>query len=263
MAPFQPYRCLTLEIDAAAVESVVMFTPILAAGALVVSSTFSYPQCLKKSERYPEDALEMAMNALVDGGDPLAEHCAAVALVGLKQYEEAARRLDALARKGSAGDSEMRAEILNQAGNAWLLAGQAEFAAASFTAAVVLMPGESLHLIDRARAWAAQKKWAQAETDLSAALVAEPGNVEALVLRSSARRAMKNLQGARGDITQALILEPENVEALAERGLIRAASGDRAGARQDFLKVLEKAPNGPAAASARREIERLEVKKGR
>ena len=237
-----------------------MFIELLAAGTLLVSSTFSYPQCLKRSERYPEDALEMAMNALVDGADPMAEHCAAVALVGLKQYEEAARRLDALAQKGSAGDAEMRAEILNQAGNAWLLAGQAVFASDSFTAAIILMPGESLYLIDRARASAVQKKWAQAETDLSAALVAEPGNVEALVLRSSARRAMRNLQGAKGDVTQALLLEPENIEALAERGLIRAASGDRIGARQDFMKVLSKAPDSAAAASARREIERLEIK---
>jgi tetratricopeptide (TPR) repeat protein len=237
-----------------------MILELLASGTLLASSTFSYPQCLQRSERHPADALEMAMNALVDGADPMAEHCAAVALVGLKQYEEAARRLDALAQKGSAGDAALRAEILNQAGNAWLLAGQAAFASASFTAAILLMPGESLYLIDRARASAAQKKWAQAESDLSAALVAEPGNVEALVLRSSARRAMKNLQGAKGDITQALLLEPENVEALAERGLIRAGMGDRDGARRDFLKVLSKAPNSPAAASARREIERLEVR---
>ena len=83
------------------------------------------------------------------------------------------------------------------------------------------------------------------------------------MLRSSARRAQKNLQGAKGDITQALLLDPENIEAIAERGLIRAATGDKAGARQDFLKVLEKAPNGPAAASARKEIEKLELKSGR
>jgi regulator of sirC expression with transglutaminase-like and TPR domain len=240
-----------------------MLTSLIAAGALALSSTFSYQACLKKSERHPDEALEMAMNALVDGSDPMAEHCAAVALVGLKQYEEAARRLDTLARKGSAGDAEMRAEILDQAGNAWLLAGQAELATSSFTAALGLMPGEAIYLIDRARASASLKKWAQAETDLSAALVSEPGNVEALVLRSSARRAMKNLQGAKGDITQALLLEPENIEAIAERGLIRAVTGDKAGARQDFLKVLEKAPNSPAAASARKEIEKLEFKPNR
>lgn len=252
-----------LEIATFTVDPEPMIIPFIAAGTLVLSSTFSYQQCLKRSERQPEQALEMAMNALVDGADPMAEHCAAVALVGLKQFEEAARRLDALARKGAAGDAEMRSEILNQAGNAWLLAGQNEMAVASFTASLGLMPTEALYLIDRARAFAAQRKWAQAETDLSAALVAEPGNIEALVLRSSARRAQKNLQGAKGDITQAILLEPSNVEALAERGLIRAASGDKKGARQDFLKVLELAPNGPAAASARREIERLEVKTGR
>lgn len=240
-----------------------MISTLILASALSATSTFSYEACLKKADRHPDEALEMAMNALVDGSDPLAEHCAAVALVGLKQYGEAARRLDVLARKGSAGNAEMRAEIMDQAGNAWLLAGQPELATESFTAALALMPSEALYLIDRARASAALKKWPQAESDLTAALAAEPGSAEALVLRSSARRAQKNLQGAMGDITQALLLEPENVEALVERGLIRAASGDKKGARVDFLKVLEKAPNGPAAASARKEIERLELRSGR
>ncbi len=240
-----------------------MITTLILAGALSSANGFNYEACLKKADRHPDQALEMAMNALVDGADPLAEHCAAVALVGLKQYGEAARRLDRLARKGSAGDAEMRAEIMDQAGNAWLLAGQPELATESFTAALALMSSEAIYFIDRARASAALRKWAAAESDLSSALASEPGSVEALVLRSSARRAQKNLQGARGDIIQALELEPENVEALAERGLIRAASGDKAGARLDFLKVLEKAPNGPAAASARKEIEKLEFKPGR
>lgn len=240
-----------------------MIISLILASALNATNAFAYEVCLKTADRHPDDALEMAQNALVDGFDPLAEHCAAVALVGLKQYNEAARRLDALARKGAAGNAEMRSEIMDQAGNAWLLAGQPELATASFTAAIALMPNESIYLIDRARASAALKKWSQAESDLSTALAAEPGSVEALTLRSSARRAQRNLQGAMGDITQALLLEPENVEALVERGLIRAENGDKKGAREDFLKVLEKAPNGPAAASARKEIERLELKRPR
>lgn len=235
----------------------------LLALVLAASDSFSYDSCLKKADRHPDQALEMAMNALGDGEDAGAEHCAAVALVGLKQYGEAARRLDKLARKASAGGAEVRAQLLGQAGNAWILAGQPELATASFTAALALMPGEADYLIDRARASAAQKKWAAAEADLSAALVEEPGNANALVLRSSARRAQKNLQGAMGDITQALILDPENVEALAERGLLRAAQGDKAGARKDFLAVLERAPESEAAKSARIEIEKLELKKAR
>lgn len=225
------------------------------------AAPYEYNKCLKLSDRHPDEALEMAMGALGEGDEPSAEHCAAIALVNLKQYGEAARRLDKLARKSSAGGAETRAQLLSQAGNAWILAGQPELATASFTAALALLPAEADFLIDRSRASALLKKWNAAEADLSAALVAEPGNAYALVLRSSARRAQQNLQGAMGDITQALELEPENPEALAERGLLRAAQGDKAGARKDFLLVLEKAPDSEAAASARIEIEKLEVKK--
>jgi regulator of sirC expression with transglutaminase-like and TPR domain len=225
--------------------------------AAVAPRPYDYNTCLKAA---PEEALEMATQALKDDADPSAEHCAALALVALKQYGEAARRLDQLARKPSAGNVEVRAQILGQAGNAWLLAGQPEMAQASLTAALALMPGEGEYHIDRARASALLKRWKEAETDLTSALVAEPGNVQAFVLRASARRAQKNIKGAMGDVTQALLLEPDNVEALVERGLLRAAQGDKAGARQDFIAVLTKSPQSEAAQSARMEIEKLEVK---
>ena len=249
---------------------------LIAAAAAAVSTApapeapWDYDACLKKVTRHPDDAFEMAMNALKDGDEPSAEHCAAVALINLKHFGEAARRLDALARKGSAGGAEMRAQLMDQAGNAWILAGQPELATASFTAAVALMPGEALYMIDRARASAMLQKWKQAETDLSSALVAEPGNSEALVLRASARRAQRNFPGAMGDVTQALAVDPSYPEALVERGLLRAALGDKAGARKDFLRVLEISSDpdrkisdsaADAAKSARREIEKLEVTK--
>jgi regulator of sirC expression with transglutaminase-like and TPR domain len=238
-----------------------------AAAPAAEPAPYEYNSCLKLADRHPDEALEMAMNALGSGetgkDDAGAEHCAAVALVGLKQYGEAARRLDELARKASAGSAEVRAQIMDQAGNAWILAGQPELATASFTAALTLMPGEAEYLIDRARASAVDKKWTAAETDLTSALASEPGNVQALVLRASARRAQKNIKGAVGDVTQALLLEENNVEALVERGLLRAAQGDKSGARQDFLSVLKLSPYSEAAASARMEIEKLEVKKTR
>ena len=102
----------------------VKFLVLAASLTLVSADDFSYDACLKKADRHPDEALEMAMNALGEGEDAGAEHCAAVALVGLKQYGEAARRLDKLARKSSAGGAEARAQIMGQAGNAWLLAGQ-------------------------------------------------------------------------------------------------------------------------------------------
>jgi tetratricopeptide (TPR) repeat protein len=246
---------------------------LIAAAAAVAAPPevpWDYDVCLKKVARHPDDAFEMAMGALKNGDEPSAEHCAAVALVNLKHYGEAARRFDALARKASAGDAETRAQLMDQAGNAWILAGQPELATQSFTAALALMPSEALYLIDRARASAMLSKWKQAEQDLSAALVAEPGNSEALVLRASARRAQRNFQGAMGDVTQALAVDPDYPEALVERGLLRSAQGDKAGARKDFMRVLELASSSDrkvsdsavdAAKAARREIEKLEVTK--
>ncbi|MBI1213376.1 MAG: tetratricopeptide repeat protein [Alphaproteobacteria bacterium] len=237
-----------------------MITLLFLAAAVSSSANFSYDSCLKMADRHPDQAYEDAMSAKDEGGGIPAEHCAAVALVNLKEYGEAGRRLDELARRPGIQSNELRAMLLGQAGNAWILAGQPELAIASFTAALDLLPGEAQFLVDRARASATLKKWAQAESDLSAALTAEPGSVEALVLRASARRAQNNLKGAIGDVTQALLLEPNNVEALVERGLISVQRGNKGEARKDFAAVLAAAPNSDAAASARKAIEKIDIK---
>ena len=67
---------------------------------------------------------------------PPAEHCSAVALVGLKRYSEAAAKLDALGQAPGVGN--LRASLFDQAGNAWLLVNDAAHAAASFQAALAL-----------------------------------------------------------------------------------------------------------------------------
>jgi tetratricopeptide (TPR) repeat protein len=237
-----------------------MFTLLFLAAAVSSSANFSYDNCLKMADRRPEEAYESAMAAKDEGGGIPAEHCAAVALVSLKEYGEAGKRLDELARRPGVESNELRANLLGQAGNAWILAGQPELATASFTAALALMPGEAPYLIDRARASATLEKWAAAESDLSSALTSEPGSVEALVLRAGARRAQNNLKGAIGDVTQALLLEPNNVEALVERGLISVRQGNKGSARKDFAAVLAAAPNSDAAASARKAIEKIDVK---
>jgi tetratricopeptide (TPR) repeat protein len=237
-----------------------MITLLFLAAAVSSSANFSYDSCLKMADRHPDEAYESAMAAKDDGGGIPAEHCAAVALVNLKEYGEAGKRLDELARRPGVESNELRALLLGQAGNAWILAGQPELAIASFTAALALLPGEAQFLIDRGRASATLQKWAQAESDLSAALTAEPGSAEALVLRAGARRAQNNLKGAVGDVTQALLLEPNNVEALVERGLISMRQGNKGAARKDFASVLAIAPDSDAAISARKAIEKIDVK---
>ena len=69
-----------------------------------------------------------------------------------------------------------------------------------------------------------------------------------------------NLKGAIGDVTQALLLDPNNVEALVERGLISMRQGNKGAARKDFASVLQLQPESDAAASARKAIEKIDVK---
>ena len=219
-----------------------------------------YQACLDRASKQPEPAYEDAMSRRAEGGGPPAEHCAAVALTGMKKFADAGERLDKLGENPALGDASMRSEVLAQAGNAWLLAGRPAQAAQSFNAALSFVPGDADTLIDRARASALLGRWPAAEQDLSAALVSNPSLVEALVLRASARRAQGNWPGAEGDATKAILLEPNSLEALVELGLIRAGKGDKAGAREAFLAVLAKDPKSPAADSARDAIASLDVR---
>lgn len=229
-------------------------------GSRFTPASDRYDACLTKAAKTPEPAYEDAMSWKAEGGGAPAEHCAALALIGMKKFNDAGDLLDKIGTKPSTGDASMRGEILAQAGNAWLLAGRPMAAVQSLNASLTLFPNDPDTLTDRARANALLGQWTAAEQDLSAALIAQPSNPEILVLRASARRAQGNWPGAEGDATKAILLDSNSVEALVELGLIRAGKGDKAGAREAFLAVLAKDAKSAAADSARDGIAKLDVR---
>ncbi len=107
-----------------------------------------YDNCLSLSRKAPQRALDAALAWEKAGGGGAASHCAALSLVSLRRYPEAAARLDALARTASGAMD--RAELYDQAGNAWLLARRADNAQISFTTAIGLKPHDADLLADRA-----------------------------------------------------------------------------------------------------------------
>lgn len=218
-----------------------------------------YQDCINAIAKKPDDAFEMALAWRDHGGGIPAERCAALALISLDQPGEAASRLDALAQRQDAGSAGLRASLLGQAGNAWLLADQPENAEEAFSAALKLTAQDADLWVDRARARAARADWANAEADLTVALGLDKTKPETFVLRASARNAQGNKQGYKADIDSALAVDAKYPDALVERGAIRAEGGDTAGARADWLEVLVDAPDSPAADAVRRQIEALEV----
>jgi len=219
----------------------------------------TYERCIKLAKENPAAAGDFAADWQKRGGAHPADHCFAVALIGLKQYPEAATRLEALAQAMVRAPATLRAEVLGQAGQAWLLAGDAARAYAADGAAIELRPDDIDLLTDRAEA-AGQAGWFdKAVADLDRVLKANPLRADALIYRASANRALERLDPALADIEMALKLAPDSVAALLERGNIRRLKGDIPGARQDWLRVAKLAPRSAEEAAARANIERLDV----
>jgi tetratricopeptide (TPR) repeat protein len=217
----------------------------------------TYARCLKLARQDPRAAQTLAQSWHGRGGAHPADHCAAVALITLGKYREGATRLQALAQAMTHAPPALRAEVLDQAGQAWLLASDPARAYAAAGEALSLQPGDPELLIDRAEAAAASGYFDRAVVDLDRVLKSDPNRVDALVYRASAYRALDRLDPARADIDKALARAPHSAAALLERGNLRRLEGDAAGARRDWEEVGRLAPGSPADMAARANIEHL------
>jgi tetratricopeptide (TPR) repeat protein len=225
----------------------------------------TYERCMKLAKEDPAAARDLAETWRGRGGGHPADHCFAVALIGLRQYKDAAGRLEKLAQAMARAPASLRAEVLGQAAQGWLLAGDPARAYAADGAALALRPGDGDLLIadllvDRAEAAGAAGWFDKAIADLDRVLKADPARGDALIYRASAYREQGRLDQALADIDAALKEAPDSVPALLERGNIRSLRGDVGGARQDWVRVALLAPGSAAEAAARANIERLDVK---
>jgi tetratricopeptide (TPR) repeat protein len=216
-----------------------------------------YARCLDLAKRDPGRALEASEAWRGAGGGAAALHCSALALTALRRYPEAAQRLDDAAHDAMAGDAALRAELLDQAGNAWMLAGRADKAVASLSGALAFAPNDEDLLFDRARARGLAHDWAGAEADLSAIIVQDANRADVFVLRASARHAEGRKADARADLERALAVYPDYPEALVERGEMKLEAGDKQAAAADWQQVLRDAPNSDAGAAARAHLSEL------
>ncbi len=226
-----------------------------AAQEKTVEHNAAYEHCLAEVKRDATQALTEAEQWSASGGGAAALHCAALALVQLKRYGEAAQSLENAARITPAGAA--KADLLDQAGNAWLLADDNAKAESALGAALAMAPKDEDILTDRARVRGAAKNWSGAFEDLTAVLALDPDRADIYVLRASALHAEGKKSEARADIAQALAIYPGYPEALVERGAMRMESGDIAGARADWQEAAREAPDSDAGETARTRLQQL------
>jgi tetratricopeptide (TPR) repeat protein len=212
---------------------------------------------MRLAREKPEAGRKQAREWQKSGGGHPADHCLAVALIGLRQYKEAANHLEALGQAMVRAPESLRAEVFDQAGQAWMLAGDPGRAYAAAGLALKLRPDDPDLLLDRAEAAGAAGWYDKAVPDLDRVLKGDPSRAEALIYRAAANRALDRLDPALDDITQALKLAPDSVPALLERGNIRSLRGDAEGARLDWERVVTASPGSPAATAAKKNLERV------
>ncbi|MEH6629791.1 MAG: hypothetical protein V7776_03135 [Halopseudomonas aestusnigri] len=219
-----------------------------------------YIACIKLVERRPDAAFESALSWASQGGGFPAEHCATQALYALKIYDAAATRLEKLADAMKTDNTELRSQLLHQAGRAWYDHGDLERAFAVQSTAITLYPDGTDYYIDRAEILAELGRFDEALIDLEVAHSLDNERDDIITLRATAKRYLGDDIGAKADIDLALKMNPDNLEALLERGILKRLKGDDTGARKDWLRIVNIALGTPAADAAQRNLEKLDVK---
>ena len=217
-----------------------------------------YDSCVNQVEINPAAAIAVAQAWEDTGGGLPAGHCKALAMLYAGDEEKAATLLVSLAYSTPEPPVDLRADLLSQAGNAYLMAERAAAARESFSHALEFRPGDPDLLIDRARAFAMERDWQNAIADLSRAYDIAPARADVLVLRASARKESGDARGARVDLDAALQLAPNSTQALFDRARLYLEAGDLEHARADFISVQTLAPGTALGDAAKREIAALD-----
>ena len=209
-------------------------TQPLAGSDVRATSAIAYADCMSLARSEPKKALAVAYSWERQGGDEGARHCSAIALLNSGAYAEAARQLESLAATTNKPGKRLKVELLVQAGQAWLIAGQAERA---LFRDIALIGSELELLLDRAITLASTGEYWKAVDDLNDAI----------------DRFLCQMCSTRYCMAQAG--KPRSLRALAVSNKyrnIRSLRGDAKGAAADWEAVVAAQP-GPSVAEAARE----------
>jgi tetratricopeptide (TPR) repeat protein len=233
----------------------------LALSTMAVAKPLDRATCLAKAEEAPDFALAEAQRWQRDGGGDDAALCQAMALLLMGEYEQAAKRLDALVPTLTMKPAS-KAGLWARAGLAWDKAKQPDRADHAYGQALALTPDDVDLLVDRALSRAGAERYWDAVADLDRAVALAPERAEILVLRATAKRRLAQDGPAADDVEAALKLDPNQPDALLLRGVMRADRGDTEGAKADWIRVRQLTGDKAQGRTAAANLEALEKQGG-
>ena len=199
------------------------FTPHAAAQDGPTPFDIRHEACLDQITDDPDAAYESALTWKNEGGGYRAQHCVAMALFGLGRTEQAANRLEQIARSPHSVTDRQKADYFFEAANFWLLAEDFNKAVAASSGGLDLRAEHLDLLISRARGHAGLKNYEAAEKDLNRVLKLAPNRADAYRYRADLHLRSGDHDGALRDIIKSLDLDDTQVETALLRGDIREA----------------------------------------
>lgn len=238
--------------------------------AVAQDESARYAACIQLTQNDPDTAFDRAIAWRDDGGGMPARHCAALALIGLRLYEEGATRLEELAVASGNATADLRTQILAQASTAWLDAGQEERALVPLDRAVTMgeqagipRPTQIMVRLDRAALLTSLQQDDKALADVQFALtqptIAVRQRIEALYIRASIFHGRGEHQAVVNDTTAALDWGGTKAGLYLIRAEAYAGLGYPDLARKDLLTFLTQEPDGKRSDTARLMLEKLEA----
>lgn len=211
-----------------------------------------YQDCLALVESDPNRAFDMAIEWRDNGGGMPPRHCAALALVELGLYPEAAERLEELAVQPGQAGAVLRAQIFAQAAMAYALNNDQQKSYGAFNRAIDMLRRAEQDtkqnlapiLIDMANVYLMFGD-GEAVLDTTRELIdtlipfQDSIMADAYALRASALRGLGDKSGANDEAIKAMEFNEQHPRALYERGIYAKDSGDTASAQKFLLAAID------------------------
>ena len=208
-----------------------------AAAADSIDHAKEYDACLALAETRPESAFDSALAWAGLGGGDAAQHCAGVALIRMGKPDHGAQRLETLAKTSRSTGAQLRAAVLGQSAQGWMLAGQLERAEGALDAAIQIDALDATLYADRAQIRGLRKDYAGALRDADTAI--RMGGEEAHLFRAAALRGLSRCEEALDAAAIAGRLAPGLPDIALERGYCLRELGRIDEARTAFLAAAQ------------------------
>lgn len=212
-----------------------IFWPLIALLSTAETLSPRYVDCVELLNADLELGRIAAQQWVSEGGGAEARHCLSVADLKAGFPKLAALRLEEIAQRKDAGDDYVRARLLSQAAQAWLVAEEPAYAEAALDQALALVPDSPELYLTAAKVYGAQRRWQDVINAVNTAEEDGFVSAETFVLRGRARYEFGAYENAANDVVAALSLDPKFIDALVLRG-------DLAQAGMKIDVFLESAP---------------------